>query len=116
MGGTVSTPQTDKFPLDTTETNDSPLRPSKLLLNVSIENTLGAIQVLMSPENTVGELVKVALTTYDKEKRRPLLNDTDPNRYQLHYSPFTLESNYFNLNPSIFPFHIIISLFFYVIF
>ncbi|AES94192.1 hypothetical protein MtrunA17_Chr5g0398651 [Medicago truncatula] len=92
MGGTVSTPQTDKFPLDTTESNDSLLRPSKLLLNVSIENTLGAIQVLMLPEDTVGQLVKVALMTYDKEKRRPLLKDTDPNRYQLHYSPFTLES------------------------
>ncbi|KAK2426067.1 hypothetical protein QL285_024775 [Trifolium repens] len=92
MGGTISTSQTHKFPLQTMETSDSPLRPTKLLLNVTIENTLGAIQVLMSPENTVSDLVKVALLTYDKEKRRPLLKETDPNRYELHYSPYTLQS------------------------
>ncbi|KAI5439829.1 hypothetical protein KIW84_025263, partial [Lathyrus oleraceus] len=92
MGGAVSTPQTRKFPVQTLETSDPPLRPSKLLVNVTIENTLGAIQVLMSPENTVGDLVKVALMTYDKEKRRPLLKDTDPKHYQLHYSPYTLQS------------------------
>ncbi|CAI8589204.1 unnamed protein product [Vicia faba] len=93
MGGAVSTPQTHKFPVQTLETNDvAPLRPTKLLVNVTIENTLGAIQVLMSPENTVGDLVKVALMTYDKEKRRPLLKDTDPKHYQLHYSPYILQS------------------------
>ncbi|XP_058772908.1 uncharacterized protein LOC131647011 [Vicia villosa] len=87
MGGTASTPQTH-----TLKTSDPPLRPTKLLVNVSIENTLGAIQVLMSPENTVGDLVKVALITYEKEKRRPLLKETDPKHYQLHYSPYTLQS------------------------
>nr|XP_012574464.1 uncharacterized protein LOC101489575 isoform X2 [Cicer arietinum] len=91
MGGTVSTSQTEKFPLQTMVTDESPLKPSKLLVNVTIENSLGAIQVLMSPEDTVSNLIKVALVTYDKEKRRPLLKEIDPNRYELHYSPYTLQ-------------------------
>lgn len=92
MGGTVSTPPTHKFPLPTMETCDY-VRPSKLLLNVTIENSLGAIQVLLSPEDTVADLVKAALLIYEKEKRRPLLKDTDPKCYDLHYSSYTLQSN-----------------------
>ena len=92
MGGTVSTPPTHKFPLPTMETCDY-VRPSKLLLNVTIENSLGAIQVLLSPEDTVADLVNAALLIYEKEKRRPLLKDTDPKCYDLHYSPYTLQSN-----------------------
>ena len=91
MGGTVSTPPTHKFPLPTMETCDY-VRPSKLLLNVTIENSLGAIQVLLSPEDTVADLVKAALLIYEKEKRRPLLKDTDPKCYDLHYSSYTLQS------------------------
>ncbi|XP_027362602.1 uncharacterized protein LOC113870207 [Abrus precatorius] len=92
MGGIVSTtPPSHKFPLSTVETSQY-LRPSKLLLNVTVENSLGAIQVLMSPEDTVADLVKAALLIYDKDKRRPLLKDTDPKCYHLHYSPYTLQS------------------------
>ncbi|KAG5089855.1 hypothetical protein AAZX31_01G198600 [Glycine max] len=91
MGGIVSTPPTHKFPLPTMETCDY-VRPSKLLLNVTIENSLGAIQVLLSPEDTVADLVNAALLIYEKEKRRPLLKDTDPKCYDLHYSPYTLQS------------------------
>lgn len=92
MGGIVSTPPTHKFPLPTMETCDY-VRPSKLLLNVTIENSLGAIQVLLSPEDTVADLVNAALLIYEKEKRRPLLKDTDPKCYDLHYSSYTLQSN-----------------------
>ncbi|KAK7406214.1 hypothetical protein VNO78_07834 [Psophocarpus tetragonolobus] len=86
MGGMVST-----HPLPTVESCDYVL-PSKLLLNVTIENSLGAIQVLMSPQDTVADLVKATLLIYDKDKRRPLLNNTDPMCYHLHYSPYTLQS------------------------
>ncbi|XP_061357826.1 uncharacterized protein LOC133302104 [Gastrolobium bilobum] len=87
MGGFVSTPRTHM------ETGgDSLHQPPKLLLNVNIENSLGAIQVLMQPEDTVADLVKAALGIYDKEKRRPLLKHTDPKCYDLHYSPYSLQS------------------------
>lgn len=94
MGGSVSTPRPFKLPLPAMETCDS-LRPLKLLFNVTIENSLGAIQVLMLPEeDTVGDLIKAALVIYDRDKRRPLLRDTDPNCYDLHYSPYNLQSNH----------------------
>nr|KYP67211.1 Uncharacterized protein At4g22760 family [Cajanus cajan] len=92
MGGIVSTPPTNKFPLPTMATASDYVWPSKLLVNVSVENSLGAIQVLMSPEDTVADLVKAALLIYHKEKRRPLLKDNDPKCYHLHYSPYTLQS------------------------
>lgn len=92
----VSTPVTlNKLPLQAMQ-NDSEclllLRPSKLLVNVTIENSLGALKVLMLPEDTVGELVKAALASYEKEKRRPFLKDTDPKCYDLHHSTFSLQS------------------------
>ncbi|KAL2321627.1 hypothetical protein Fmac_026006 [Flemingia macrophylla] len=72
--------------------SDSYLRPSKLLLNVTVENCAGAVQVVMSAEDTVADLIKAALAFYQKEKRRPFLKTTDANCYDLHYSSFTLES------------------------
>lgn len=93
MGGIVSTPPTHKFPLPTTMETSEYVRPSKLLLNVTIDNSLGAIQVFMSHEDTVVDLIKATLVIYNKEKRRPLLKDTDPKCYDLHYSPYTLQSN-----------------------
>ncbi|KAG4933118.1 Uncharacterized protein HKD37_17G047608 [Glycine soja] len=83
-------PLTLKLPLQSS--NDSFLRPSKLLLNVTIESCLGAVQVLLSPEDTVADLIKAALAFYEKEKRRPFLKNTDPKCYDLHFSSFTLES------------------------
>ncbi|CAK9135967.1 unnamed protein product [Ilex paraguariensis] len=65
---------------------------TKLLLNVSIQNSLGPIQVVMSPENTVRDLTKSAVDIYVKEKRRPLLSETDPRCFELHYSSYSLES------------------------
>ncbi|CAK9173142.1 unnamed protein product [Ilex paraguariensis] len=70
-------------------------RLTKLLLRVNIQNSLGSIQVVMSPENTVRDLMKSAMATHVKEKRRPLLSETDTRCSELHYSPFSLES----LNP-----------------
>lgn len=66
-------------------------KPTKLLLNVNVQNGLGPVQVLMSPENTVGDLIKAVMELYVKGKRRPLLPSTEPHFFELHYSPFVLE-------------------------
>ncbi|KAK4435144.1 hypothetical protein Salat_0677700 [Sesamum alatum] len=65
---------------------------TKVLLKVNIQNSFGAVQVVMPPGNTVGELTKAAIGIYVKEKRRPLLGSRDPECYELHYSQFSLES------------------------
>lgn len=70
---------------------------TKLLMNVNIEKSLGPVKVVISPENTVGDLIKAAIEIYGKEKRRPLLDDTDPRCFELHYSQFSLQSEFSNL-------------------
>ncbi|XP_057811641.1 uncharacterized protein At4g22758-like [Salvia miltiorrhiza] len=65
---------------------------TKVLFNVSLQNSLWPVQVMMSPENTATELVKAAIGVYAEERRRPELRCTDPGRYELHYSQFSLES------------------------
>lgn len=63
---------------------------TKVLLNVTVQGSVGAVQVLMSPESTVGELISAAIQQYKKEGRRPIIaNDS---RFDLHYSQFSLES------------------------
>ncbi|KAL5709605.1 hypothetical protein ACHQM5_020272 [Ranunculus cassubicifolius] len=69
-----------------------PKRPTKLLLNVTLERSLGAVQVVISPEVNVGDLVAAAVRQYVKEGRRPFLLTTDPTCFNLHYSQFSLES------------------------
>lgn len=70
------------------------LRPklTKLLLNVTIQGSVGAVQVVMSPESTVGDLVAAAVRQFQKEGRRPIFPSVDPSRFDLHYSQFSLES------------------------
>jgi len=65
---------------------------TKLLLNVTIQRSLGTVQVVMSPESTVGDLIAAALRQYAKEGRRPILPSVDPSGFDLHYSQFSLES------------------------
>ncbi|KAE8691045.1 hypothetical protein F3Y22_tig00110893pilonHSYRG00996 [Hibiscus syriacus] len=65
---------------------------TKLLLNVTIQGSLGAVQVVMSPENTVSDLITAAVRQYSKEYRRPILPSTDASLFDLHYSQFSLES------------------------
>ncbi|XP_076957558.1 uncharacterized protein At4g22758-like [Bidens hawaiensis] len=65
---------------------------TKLLLNVTIQRSLGPFQVLISPESTVKDLIAESLRLYSKEGRRPILPSLDPSRYGLHYSQFSLES------------------------
>ncbi|KAE8680530.1 histone deacetylase HDT1-like [Hibiscus syriacus] len=72
----------------------SDVRPklTKLLLNVTIQDSLGAVQVVISPENTVRDLITSAVRQYSKEGRRPILRPTDVALFNLHYSQFSLES------------------------
>ncbi|GAB4824761.1 hypothetical protein Ancab_007625 [Ancistrocladus abbreviatus] len=65
---------------------------TKLLLNVTIQGSLGAVQVLTSPELTVGDLIAAAVRQYVKEGRRPVLPTSVPAEFDLHYSQFSLES------------------------
>ncbi|XP_057976979.1 uncharacterized protein At4g22758-like [Malania oleifera] len=69
-----------------------PHRLTKLLLKVTVQRSSGPVQVVISLENTVGDLIRAVLKMYAKEKRRPLLTETDPRRFELHYSQFSLES------------------------
>ncbi|KAK9999027.1 hypothetical protein SO802_018630 [Lithocarpus litseifolius] len=66
-------------------------RLTKLLLNVTIRGSLGTVQVIMSPESTVGDLVAAAVKIYKKVCRRPILPTTNPTMFDLHYSQFSLE-------------------------
>ncbi|KAI3822795.1 hypothetical protein L1987_10393 [Smallanthus sonchifolius] len=65
---------------------------TKLLLNVTVQRSLGPVHVLMSPESTVGDLIAAALRQYSKEGRRPMFPSLDPSGFDLHYSQFSLES------------------------
>ncbi|KAG6678931.1 hypothetical protein I3843_14G104600 [Carya illinoinensis] len=67
-------------------------RLTKLLLNVTIQGSLGPVQVVMNPELTVSDLISSAVRIYAKECRRPVLSTTDLSMFDLHYSQFSLES------------------------
>lgn len=67
-------------------------RLTKLLLNVTVQRSLGPVQVVMSPDSTVGDLIAAVLRQYAKEGRRLVLPTTDPAGFDLHYSQFSLES------------------------
>lgn len=68
------------------------LKLTKLLLNVTIQRSLGPVQVLISFQSTVEDLIAAALRQYSKEGRRPVLTSVNPADYDLHYSQFSLES------------------------
>ncbi|CAN4119460.1 unnamed protein product [Withania somnifera] len=68
------------------------LKLTKLLLNVTIQRSIGTIQILISLESTVKDLIAAALRQYVKEGRRPVLISGNPDDYDLHYSQFSLES------------------------
>ncbi|KAG1369646.1 hypothetical protein COCNU_15G000120 [Cocos nucifera] len=66
---------------------------AKVLVNVTVQRSLGPVQVMASTEWTVGDLVAAALRQYVKEGRRPPLPTTEPSAFGLHYSRFSLEHN-----------------------
>ncbi|KAL0436334.1 UNVERIFIED_CONTAM: hypothetical protein Sradi_0341300 [Sesamum radiatum] len=65
---------------------------TRLLLNVTIQRSLGAVKVLMPLEATVEDLIAMALRQYAKEARLPVLPSGDACGFDLHYSQFSLES------------------------
>lgn len=65
---------------------------TKLLLNVTIQGSLGAVHVIISPESKVGDVIVTTVRQYAKEFRRPILPSIDPTGFDLHYSQFSLES------------------------
>ncbi|XP_055818759.1 uncharacterized protein LOC129887618 [Solanum dulcamara] len=77
---------------ESTAVNIRPMKLTKLLLNVTIQRSVGPVQVLISLESTVADLIAAALRQYSKEGRRPVLSSIDAADYDLHYSQFSLES------------------------
>jgi hypothetical protein len=71
-----------------------PRHPPKLLLKVTVLGSLGPVQMLMKPESTVGDLVEAAVRQYISEGRRPILPSNVASDFDLHYSQFSLESEY----------------------
>ncbi|PKI78766.1 hypothetical protein CRG98_000833 [Punica granatum] len=67
-------------------------RLTKLLLNVTIQGSLGPVQVVMTQDSSVADLIATAMRQYVKEGRRPVLRSADPTGFDLHYSQFSLES------------------------
>jgi len=65
---------------------------TKVLLNVTIQGSLGPVQVLLTLDSTVADLIAAAVRLYVKEGRRPVLPVSKPAAYDLHYSQFSLES------------------------
>lgn len=65
---------------------------TKVLLNVTVQGGVGAVQVLISPESTVRDLISGVLKQYVKEGRRPVLSSFGVDEFDLHYSQFSLES------------------------
>ncbi|KAG9151266.1 hypothetical protein Leryth_002815 [Lithospermum erythrorhizon] len=72
--------------------HEEPKKLPKLLLNVTIQRSLGPVHVVMLPDSSVGELIAAAVHLYVKEGRRPVLSSVDPAGFDLHYSQFSLES------------------------
>ncbi|XP_021732810.1 uncharacterized protein At4g22758-like [Chenopodium quinoa] len=69
-----------------------PKKLTKVLLNVTIQGSVGTVQVIISPEFTVKDLISAALKQYVKEGRRPVLSSAIADDFDLHYSQFSLES------------------------
>uniref|UniRef100_A0A7N0ZZ04 DUF7054 domain-containing protein n=1 Tax=Kalanchoe fedtschenkoi TaxID=63787 RepID=A0A7N0ZZ04_KALFE len=74
------------------ETAARPQQLTKLLLNVTVQGSVGALHVLTTSDSIVGDLILLAVGQYTKEGRRPILPSTDPARFDLHYSQFSLDS------------------------
>ncbi|KAJ4971391.1 hypothetical protein NE237_004490 [Protea cynaroides] len=96
IGAEIRRPKTDPNLLSAGKLQEIPREMpatlTKLLLNVTLQSSLGAVQVVMSPESMVRDLIMAAVKLYAKEGRRPFLPTTDPAGFDLHYSQFSLES------------------------
>ncbi|KAH0463092.1 hypothetical protein IEQ34_007674 [Dendrobium chrysotoxum] len=69
-----------------------PANPSKVLVKVTVQRSLGAVQVMAPTDWSVRDLVAAVIKIYIEEERLPLLSSADPSAFGLHYSQFSLES------------------------
>ncbi|KAK4788388.1 hypothetical protein SAY86_019707 [Trapa natans] len=67
-------------------------RLTKLLLNVTVQGSVGPVQAVITSDSTVGDLIAKTVQQYLREGRRPVLPTVDPAGFDLHYSQFSLES------------------------
>ncbi|XP_078149756.1 uncharacterized protein LOC144545072 [Carex rostrata] len=65
--------------------------PVKVLLHVTVQQSMWPLQVMAFSEWSVADLVVSVLRQYVKEGRKPQLASADPSTYGLHYSQFSLE-------------------------
>ncbi|KAH9328243.1 hypothetical protein KI387_000351, partial [Taxus chinensis] len=63
---------------------------AKLLVNVTVAQSIGPLRVLLSNDATLVDAIKAALAVYAKEGRRPTLS-SDPLSFGMHYSQFSIE-------------------------
>lgn len=71
------------------------LSANKLLVSVTVAQSIGPLRLLLSKDATVENVIKAALVLYAKEGRKPLLS-SDPTSFGLHYSQFSIDC----LNPT----------------
>lgn len=69
-----------------------PKKLTKVLLNVTIQGSVGIVHVIINPELTVKDLISAAVKQYVKEGRRPMISCSNFDDFDLHYSQFSLES------------------------
>ena len=70
-----------------------------LLLNVTVEQSLWPVHVLLAADATMANLVRAAVTAYAAEGRRPPLPADDSAtdtaaRFELHLSKYVLDGTY----------------------
>ncbi|KAH9603183.1 hypothetical protein KSS87_018626 [Heliosperma pusillum] len=63
----------------------------KVLMNVSVQGSVGCVQVLVSLDSSVADLIMAVVLQYVKERRRPLVSPKDASHFDLHFSAFTLD-------------------------
>ncbi|RRT35798.1 hypothetical protein B296_00049818 [Ensete ventricosum] len=83
--------QPDLMPRGRSGAGEERRLPEKVLVNVSVQRSLGPVQVLASAEWSVGDLVAATVRLYVKEGRRPPIPMAEPSAFGLHYSQFSLE-------------------------
>uniref|UniRef100_A0A0E0CLE3 DUF7054 domain-containing protein n=1 Tax=Oryza meridionalis TaxID=40149 RepID=A0A0E0CLE3_9ORYZ len=66
--------------------------PSRVLLTVSVRQSMWPLHVMARAEWSVADLVAAAVELYVREGRRPLLPSADPAAFGLHFSQFSLQS------------------------
>uniref|UniRef100_A0A0D9WLI6 DUF7054 domain-containing protein n=1 Tax=Leersia perrieri TaxID=77586 RepID=A0A0D9WLI6_9ORYZ len=72
-------------------------RLTRLLLNVTVEQSLWPVHVVLAANSTVADLVRAAVAAYVREGRRPPLpaaaaGDDAAAGFELHFSKYSLES------------------------